>query len=53
MRRLPRWLNAELGVFGIGIFAAAKMPYRREIVAKMGHPVVMVRSDVGHPANII
>ena len=34
-----------------GIFAAAKMTHlsNDETVAKMGHPSVVVQSDVGHP----
>jgi hypothetical protein len=37
----------------IGIFAAAKMAdfSDDETVAKMGHPAVMVRLDVGHPSD--
>jgi hypothetical protein len=26
-------------------------PYRRKTVAERGHPVVVVRSDVGHPSS--
>jgi hypothetical protein len=39
----------------IGIFAAAKIAHLidDETVAKMGHPVVVVRLDVGHPSRLI
>jgi hypothetical protein len=47
-------VSTELSVVGglsIGIFAAAKIAHLidDETVAKMGHPVVLVRLDVGHP----
>jgi hypothetical protein len=37
----------------IGIFVATKMIHLSddETVAKMGHPIVAVRSDAGHPAS--
>jgi hypothetical protein len=37
----------------IGIFAAAKMAHLidDETVAKMGHPIVVVSLDVGHPSR--
>jgi hypothetical protein len=45
-RNRPEW-----AVRVIGIFAAAKMTHliNDETVAKMGHPVVVVRFDVGTP----
>jgi hypothetical protein len=38
---------------GIGIFAVAKIAHLIDdkTVAKMGHPVVVVWSDVGHPSE--
>ena len=42
-----------LRVESVGIFAAAKMAHLSDdkTVAKMGHPIVVVRSDVGHPPD--
>jgi hypothetical protein len=47
MGRLLRWVGTD-----VRIFAAAKIAHLIDdrTVAKMGHPVVVVRSDVGHPA---
>src|SRR5260370_41287880 len=40
-------------LYRVGIFTAAKMPHLSDdkTVAKMGHPAVVVGSDVGHPSH--
>ncbi len=45
------WQHGQ--VESIGIFTAVKMTHLSddETVAKMGHPIVVERSDVGHPSN--
>ena len=45
------WQHGQ--VESIGIFTAVKMAHLSddETVAKMGHPIVVEQSDVGHPSG--
>ena len=43
------------GVETIGIFAAAKIAHLSDdkAVAKMGHPILVARSDMRHPSKLL
>jgi hypothetical protein len=53
MRFLGQKRQKQFWRWEIGVFAAAKMAHLIDdkTVAKMGHPVVVVWSDVGHPSE--